>query len=53
MVEVFVQLAGLNKTWDSGISGAIVLHLKMFQASNAGSVSTPLFLLAWFCKDHF
>lgn len=38
MVGVFVRLAGLNKTWASGIGGAVVAHLKMFQESKAGKV---------------
>lgn len=38
MVGVFVRLAGLNKTWASGIGGAVVAHLKMSRESKAGKV---------------
>ena len=38
MVGVFMCLAGLNKTWASGIGGAVIAHLKMLKVSTARKV---------------
>lgn len=39
MVDVFMQLVGLNKTWVNDIDGAVLLHRKMFTLRNVGEVS--------------
>lgn len=39
IVDVFMQLIGLNKTWGNDIDGAVLLHRKMFTLRNVGEVS--------------